>query len=69
MTTDYSDIIALPRHVSKKHAPMSVNNRAAQFAPYAALAGHKDIITHNENTAAQRTNLDAEIDLILDAES
>ncbi len=69
MTNDYSDIIMLPRHISKKHPLMSLNNRAAQFAPYAALVGHKDIVARNENVAAQKTDLDEEIDLILDDES
>ena len=37
---DYSDIINLPHHVSKVHPQMSMMNRAAQFAPFAALTGH-----------------------------
>jgi hypothetical protein len=64
MTHDYSDIINLPRHISKKHSPMNTNNRAAQFAPYAALVGHKEIIAQNENLAAQKTNISREIDII-----
>ena len=40
MTDSYDDIINLPHHVSKSHAPMSMMNRAAQFAPFAALTGH-----------------------------
>ena len=36
---DYSDIIDLPHHVSKKHKPMSMDKRAGQFAPFAALTG------------------------------
>lgn len=35
----YSDIISLSRPVSTKHPPMSRQNRAAQFAPFAALTG------------------------------
>ena len=36
---DYEDIINLPHHVSKKHTKMSMMNRAAQFASFAALTG------------------------------
>ncbi len=35
----YDDIIRLPRPVSALHPPMSRRERAAQFAPYAALTG------------------------------
>ena len=40
----YSDIIDLPHHVSKKHPQMSMYQRAAQFAPFAALVGHDKAI-------------------------
>ena len=35
----YEDIIDLPHHVSDRHPHMSLMNRAAQFAPFAALTG------------------------------
>ena len=41
---DYSDMLDLPRPVSKKHAPMAVEKRAAQFAPFAALTGFEGAI-------------------------
>ena len=37
---EYDDIINLAHHVSKVHPQMSMMNRAAQFAPFAALTGH-----------------------------
>ncbi|MBE5846033.1 MAG: hypothetical protein E7302_18090 [Butyrivibrio sp.] len=40
----YDDIINLDRPVSKKHAPMPMENRAAQFAPFAALTGYEDAV-------------------------
>ena len=33
----YDDIIMLEYHGSKRHSRMSLLNRAAQFAPFAAL--------------------------------
>lgn len=44
MTDNYDDIINLPHHVSKNHPQMSMQNRAAQFAPFAALNGHEAAI-------------------------
>lgn len=43
---------------------MSLDNRTAQFAPYAALTGHRDIITSNENSARTKFNLDHDITII-----
>ena len=35
----YGDIIGLEHHRSKKHPAMPLSDRAAQFAPFAALTG------------------------------
>lgn len=42
--TAYDDIINLqpPKHPCRK--PMSMNNRAAQFAPFSALTGFEETI-------------------------
>ena len=40
MRNNNDDIINLPHHVSKRHPQMSMLNRAAQFAPFAALTGY-----------------------------
>lgn len=44
MNEDYTDIINLPHHVSQKHPPMPLADRAAQFAPFSALTGLDDSI-------------------------
>ncbi len=36
----YGDIIDLPHHQSDRRAHMSLQARAAQFAPFAALTGY-----------------------------
>ena len=42
--TPYDDIIQLPHPVSSRHKPMSRLDRAAQFAPFAALKGYDDVL-------------------------
>ena len=53
----YDDIINLPHPVSKNHPPMSVYNRAAQFAPFAALVGYSESIKNSEINYVSRTLL------------
>ena len=57
----YEDIIGLSRPVSKKHPPMSRENRAAQFAPFAALTGFEGAIKET----AQKTFLDEKLKVLL----
>ena len=40
----YDDIINLPHYTSKTRKHMSMHDRAAQFAPFAALTGFDDEI-------------------------
>ena len=44
MESDYEDIINLPHHVSTNHPRMSMESRAGQFAPFAALTGYEAVI-------------------------
>lgn len=44
----YQDIINLPHPVSKKYPQMPLRDRAAQFAPFAALSGHGEVIRQTE---------------------
>ncbi len=41
---EYDDIIDLPHHVSAVRRQMTMEARAAQFAPFAALPGHEEAI-------------------------
>lgn len=58
MTDSYADIIHLPHHVSPKRAQMPLRDRAAQFAPFAALTGYGDAI----DETARRTDFAIELD-------
>jgi hypothetical protein len=44
----YKDIINLPHWEPKHHKRMSNGERAAQFAPFAALSGFSDAIEKTE---------------------
>ncbi|HJC64945.1 MAG TPA: hypothetical protein H9753_15235 [Candidatus Blautia merdavium] len=44
----YDDMIHLPHHVSASHPQMTMAERAAQFAPFAALTGYKEMIQEIE---------------------
>lgn len=50
---EYEDIINLSHPVSKKHPQMSMHDRAAQFAPFAALSGHDEVIAETERRKAE----------------
>lgn len=54
----YEDIINLPHHVSKRHMPMAVSDRAAQFASFAALRGHSDAIDETGRCVGSFVDLD-----------
>ncbi len=57
MNRSYDDIRHLPHPVSSRHAPMAPEDRAAQFAPFAALTGFEDI------TAEEARLTDSSIEL------
>lgn len=52
----YDDILHREHPVSKKHPQMSTYDRAAQFAPFAALTGHGQAVEE----IAQRKRLQVE---------
>ena len=65
MTDNYDDIINLPHHVSKSHPQMSMMNRAAQFAPFAALTGHSAAIEETARLTESQQELTDEKSEIL----
>ena len=57
---NYSDIINMKYPFSKKHAPMPLHDRAAQFAPFAALSGYDEAIAETARRTDKRLELSAE---------
>lgn len=53
----YGDIIHLPHHVSSVHPHMPVSDRAAQFAPFAALTGYGEVIKETARQTDERPDL------------
>ena len=56
----YVDIIDHPHWVSPKHPQMSLYDRAAQFAPFAALTGYEDMIGEEARLVDNRIELSEE---------
>ena len=54
----YDDIINLPHHVSPTRQRMSMHDRAAQFAPFAALVGYDDAVAETARLPETRPELD-----------
>lgn len=58
MNGRYDDIINLSRHISRTHKPMPIIDRAAQFAPFAALTGYDEAVKETSRLTDKRRNLD-----------
>ena len=54
---DYDDIINLPHYEPKRHPRMSMMARAAQFAPFAAVAGHDAAIREEGRVTDEWTDI------------
>lgn len=54
----YDDIIQLPRHVSRKRPQMPLKDRAAQFAPFAAVVGHEASVKEAARLTDEKRELD-----------
>ena len=62
----YDDIIHLPHHVSKTRPQMSMEDRAAQFSPFAALTGYDAAILETGRLTEDKLELGEETQAILD---
>lgn len=65
-TQPYDDIIDKPHHVSSKHPQMERLNRAAQFAPFAALTGYEEAIIEKDRRTEEKRIVDENKKMILD---
>lgn len=66
MENNYDDIINLPHYVSKTRKRMSNKDRAAQFAPFAALNGHEEAVIETARLTKEKLLLDENQIAILD---
>ena len=57
---NYDDIINLPCPTSKRHPRMAMIDRAAQFAPFAALTGYDDAICETGRLTGTKLDLSDE---------
>ena len=60
MNNRYDEIINLPHHVSRTRPQMPMSDRAAQFAPFAALTGYDSAIRETGRLTGERIELDEE---------
>ena len=54
----YEDIVNLPPHISKKHPQPSMMDRAARFAPFAAITGYEEMVLEEARITDDRIELD-----------
>ena len=60
MNGKYDEIMGLPHHISKTRPQMPMSDRAAQFAPFAALTGYDAAIKETGRLTDERIELDVE---------
>lgn len=60
MNNRYNEIINLPHHVSKTRPQMPMSDRAAQFAPFAALTGYDAAIKETGRLTDEKIEMDEE---------
>lgn len=57
MSEKYEDMLYLDPPVPKTHRKMSIQDRAAQFMPFAALTGYEDLIRESSRITQSRIEL------------
>mgnify|MGYP001282285690 CR=1 FL=1 len=57
MKSKYDEIMGRPHHVSKTRPQMPMSDRAAQFAPFAALTGYDAAIKETGRLTDERIEL------------
>lgn len=60
------DLLCCPRPRTELRAPMPMKNRAAQFAPFAALTGYDDAVRETERLTDRRPDISEDRAEILD---
>lgn len=58
MNEKYKDMLRLPHPVSVTHPRMSLQDRAAQFSPFAALTGYEDALKETARLTDHFVELD-----------
>ena len=61
MSSAYDDLLNLPHHTSAVQPTMPMQNRAAQFAPFAALVGYDALIRETTRLTDQKAELDESV--------
>ena len=54
----YEDIVNLPPHISKKHQQPTMMDRAARFAPFAAITCYEEMVLEEARITEERIDLD-----------
>ena len=62
----YGDIINLGHPTSKKHPRMPIRDRAAQFAPFAALVGYDDAVEETARVTDDMIEQSEEMKAVID---
>ena len=54
----YEDIVNFPPNISKKHPQPTMMDRAARFAPFAAITGYEEMVLEEARITEEHIDLD-----------